>query len=535
MSKDAKQANRHAVTGSEKVLPKGAKPLGKSNADERIEVTVLLRARNPLPSAEQLSAADYTPVSQDEFRERFGCSTDDIAKLESFANEHGLSIVQASRSQRTVRVSGTVRDLETAFGVTLRQYQLGRARFRGRKGGITVPKELAGVVEGVFGLDNREQMKPHFRPRSKRPKTRAGSGAAAKDFTPPEVAKLYNFPPHLDGSGQCIAILEFGGGYRVKDMKKYFESLKIALPDIIAISVSGKHNSPTGNPDGPDAEVVLDIQVAASIAPKAKIAVYFAPNTDDGFQNVLKAAVHDTIRRPSVVSLSWGAPEKIGWTKQSMNAFNTACQEAAALGVTVCCSAGDQGAQDQEEPDGPWAYVDFPASSPFVLACGGTRLIASSNHRPQETVWNDSEGGATGGGISEVFPVPPYQANVRIPLSVNAGAAVGRGVPDIAGNADPDTGYRVYVDGKKRIFGGTSAVSPLWAALIAILNQGKGKSVGFLTPKLYRLSTASHALHDITQGDNAAFPPSPGYMASNGWDACTGLGSPDGAALLAAL
>jgi kumamolisin len=530
MPKSKKVAGR-LVPGSEKTLPKGAKRVGKAKPDERFEVTLLLRARAALPSLEQLSAPGSATLSREEFGARYGADPQDVAKIEAFADAHGMSVVEVNETQRTVRLSGTVVDMSAAFGVSLATYQMGKVRFRGRQGGITVPAEIAPLVEGVFGLDDRPHARPHFYlQKPKRGVVPLATGA--RPFSPVEVAKLYNFPAHLDGSGQCIAIVELGGGYKTADLKKYFANIGVAKPAVTAVSVSGGHNAPTGNPNGPDGEVMLDIEVAGAVAPKAKIAVYFAPNTDAGFLNALKSAVHDPLRKPSVVSISWGSAER-GWTKQALAAFNTACQEAATLGVTVCCSAGDHGAQDEQGQTR--ANADFPASSPYVLACGGSSLIAKNGSIASETAWNNGDGWATGGGVSEVFPVPPYQAHVAIPPSLNAGAPKGRGVPDVCGDADGDTGYRVRVDGQDSSAGGTSAVAPLWAALIAILNQGKGASVGFLTPKLYRMAAGAHVFRDITVGDNRAYPPGKGYKAGPGWDACTGLGSPNGANLLAAL
>ncbi len=525
------KSSLHVVPGSEKLLPKGARLVGKTKAEERVEVTVLLRSKTPLPTLEQLSSHDYKALSQDEFRERHGADAADVEKVEEFANEHDLSVVQTSLPQRTMILSGTAAAMKKAFGVTLGDYRLGRGRFRGRKGVITVPVELASIVEGVFGLDNRPQARAHFHIAAQRTRGILPRTAGARPFTPVEVARLYDFPTNLDGSGQCIAILELGGGFRTTDLKKYFASLSIPKPSVTAVSVSGGHNSPTGNPNGPDGEVMLDIEVAGAVAPKAKVAVYFTPNTDAGFLNALKTAIYDTIRKPSVVSISWGGPE-MQWTAQALNAFNAACQEAGALGVTVCCSAGDHGAQDEEGQTR--ANVDFPASSPAVLACGGTSLIEVNGQIASETVWNDHDGWATGGGISERFPVPPYQTAINLPNSINPGGKKGRGVPDVAGNADSQTGYKVRVDGQNTVVGGTSAVSPLWSALIALLNQGKGHSVGFMTPKLYQLPAGASAFRDVTSGSNEA-PPGSGYSAGPGWDACTGLGSPKGADLLAKL
>ena len=227
-----------------------------------------------------------------------------------------------------------------------------------------------------------------------------------------------------------------------------------------------------------------------------------------------------------MVSISWGGPES-SWTAQSLSGFDQAFQDAGLLGVTVCVAAGDNGSSDGVT-DGK-AHVDFPASSPNALACGGTTLDSSKGAITKEVVWNDgSSGGSTGGGVSETFPLPAYQASAKVPVSVNSSKFKGRGVPDVAGDADPATGYQVYVDGKSSVFGGTSAVAPLWAALIALMNEQLGKPVGFLNTALYTAADKK-ALHDITSGNNGA------YKAGKGWDACTGWGSPNGQALLAAL
>ena len=270
---------------------------------------------------------------------------------------------------------------------------------------------------------------------------------------------------------------------------------------------------------------MLDIEVAGAIAPAARTVVYFAPNTDAGFLGALYAAVHDSLRKPSVISISWGSPE-LGYTLQSRKDFDSACVDAATLGITVCVAAGDHGSADTDPPGGR-AQVDFPASSPHVLACGGTHLEASGGTISMETVWNTHDGWATGGGVSEAFPLPDYQNSAGIPPSVNPGGAVGRGVPDVSGDADAQTGYVVRVDGIDSVSGGTSAVAPLWAALVALLNQAKGKRLGFVNPALYALPNGS--FRDITVGDNGA------YQARSGWDACTGLGSPDGARLVQSL
>jgi kumamolisin len=234
------------------------------------------------------------------------------------------------------------------------------------------------------------------------------------------------------------------------------------------------------------------------------------------------------VNKPSVISISWGGPES-NWTAQAMEQFDQAFQDAGAVGVTVCVAVGDQGSSDGVN-DG-LAHVDFPASSPNALACGGTTLNVSGDTILSEVVWNDSSsgGGATGGGISDQFPLPSYQQGVGVPPSANSGGKVGRGVPDVAADADPNTGYEVDIDGSSAVAGGTSAVAPLWAGLVARLNQALGKPVGFLNPNLYGPVHQAGAFRDITSGNNGA------YSAGPGWDACSGWGAADGAKVLAAL
>ena len=185
--------------------------------------------------------------------------------------------------------------------------------------------------------------------------------------------------------------------------------------------------------------------------------------------------------------------------------------------MTVCTASGDQGSSDNEQ-DGK-VHVDFPSSSPYALACGGTRLTLKNGKIDSETVWHDLRSSASGGGVSEIFPLPSYQKAAKVPVSINSGFK-GRGVPDVAADADPETGYRVLVDGQDVVIGGTSAVAPLMAALVALINQQKGKSVGFIHPQLYK----NPLCRDITKGNNITTATNKGYSAGPGWDACTGWG-----------
>jgi kumamolisin len=237
-------------------------------------------------------------------------------------------------------------------------------------------------------------------------------------------------------------------------------------------------------------------------------------------------AIHDTTNKPSVISISWGAAEP-NWSGQAMTSYDQAFQAAAAMGVTVCCAAGDNGSADGET-DGK-AHVDFPASSPFALGCGGTKLVGAGNTIASEQVWNEGPNSATGGGVSDFFSLPDYQSKAGVPPSANDKKHKGRGVPDIAGDADPATGYFVRVDGQEFVIGGTSAVAPLWAGLVALLNQKLKNRVGFLNPLLYGSLAKSASLNDVTAGNNGA------YKAKAGWDPCTGWGSPRGKKLLQSL
>lgn len=520
------------LAGSERAPLQGAREIGPASPNETVDVTLRLRSRagkKPIiDQKEFLKPAETRSIfSRKDFEQQHGADPASIALVESFAREHKLAVKEKSAARRTVILSGTVATMNEAFGVELKEYQHPNGKYRGRTGTIHLRAELQDVVEGVFGLDNRPQAKPHFRRRHER----AGARAASPDvsYTPPQVAALYNFPNGLDGSGECIALVELGGGYKDSDLSNYWSQLNLTkTPAVSAVSVGNGSNSPTGDSSGPDGEVMLDIEVAGSIAPGAKIVVYFADNTDAGFLNAITTAVHDSANNPSIVSISWGGPES-SWTEQAMTSMDEAFQSAAAMGVTVCVAAGDDGSTDGVT-DG-LNHVDFPASSPNVLACGGTKLVASGNSITSESVWNElaNNEGATGGGVSDVFPLPSYQSNAGVPPSANPGAHVGRGVPDVAGDADPTTGYDTLVDGQSGVIGGTSAVAPLWAGLIALINQSVGKPAGLINPLLYQSASTASDFNDITSGNNGA------YSAGPGWDACSGLGSPVGAQVAVAL
>ena len=522
MSPDPK---RVSIPGSHRPSIAGTRSVGSVAADEHFEITLVLRSRDPQAAQNAYDAAQAALPAQRRYLTRAelgelqAADPKDLAKVRAFARAFGLKAVRSRADRRSVIMSGSAAAFSAAFGILLQNYEGSEGHFRGRSGNLTVPAELDGIIEGVFGLDDRPQSRPHFQYHFA-PGTLAPA-AASNSFTPPQLAKLYQFPTGLDGSGECIAIIELGGGYRTADLKTYFSSLGLPAPKVKAVKVDGGRNSPS-NANSADGEVMLDIEVAAAIAPKASIVVYFAPNTDRGFLDAINRAVHDATNKPSVISISWGGPES-SWTSQAMTQYNQAFQAASAVGVTVCSAAGDNGSSDGVS-DGH-AHVDFPASSPYVLGCGGTRLTANGTAIASETVWNAGPNSATGGGVSSLFPLPAYQKGIPVVVP----ASPNREVPDVAGDADPATGYRVRVDGGNYVIGGTSAVAPLWSGLIALFNQKLNKPVGFLNPLLYSTLASQGGLRDVTAGNNGAF------SASKGWDACTGWGSPIGTRLLVAL
>ena len=535
------------LKGSERVVVSGAKAIGPANPDESLQVTVLLRSRAQAEDAKTRTnkattdekaavesllkqrATERQHLTREEFLTKRGALKEDIQKIEEFAHEYGLSISETDLAKGSVKLTGTVANLSKAFNVELLNYESSGGSYRGRTGPVNIPSELEGIVTAVLGLDNRPQARPHFRTHQPAMTAHARTTQPAGTFTPVQIAQIYDFPANADGTGQCIAIIELGGGFKTRDVQHYFKTLNITPPKVVAISVDGAHNKPTGDANGPDGEVMLDIEVAGAVAPKSTLAVYFAPNTDQGFYDGIAAALHDTKYNPSVISISWGGPEST-WSQQSLTEFNTLLEDAATLGVTVCIAAGDNGSTDGVT-DG-LQHVDFPASSPYALACGGTKLTASNNQYGSEVVWNETaqQEGATGGGVSDTFPLPTYQTKINVPKSVNPGNFAGRGVPDVSGDADPVSGYDVYVDGQASVIGGTSAVAPLWAGLTSCINQLLGKSVGSMTSLVYsQIATVSGTFHDVTSGNNGA------YSAGHGWDACTGWGSPVGAAIASTL
>jgi kumamolisin len=539
-----KQTTPKLATSPRTELPGSHKASFVQTPDEKpapsstkFTVSVVIKRKAPLKAANRSGKERLTRA---QYRRLHAADPAAIKLVRAFAKEFSLTVAADTPGpeRRTIKLTGTVASMQKAFGVTLLHKTHEGVTYRIREGSITLPSQLVGPIEAVLGLDNRPQAQPHFRLAGQiddlAAKTAQGTGfahphAAAVNisYTPVQVAQLYSFPAGASATGQTIGIIELGGGYKTADLATYFKTLGQKTPSVTTVSVDGGKNAPT-NANSADGEVMLDIEVAASVAPGAKIVVYFAPNTDQGFIDAVATAVHDTTHNPSVISISWGGPES-AWTTQSLNALDAACQSAAALGITITVAAGDNGSTDGVT-DGA-NHVDFPASSPHVLACGGTTLQHNGTAISSEVVWNElaNKEGATGGGVSNFFPLPTWQANSNVPKPTVTGG--GRGVPDVSGDADPTTGYSVRVDGQNQVIGGTSAVAPLWAGLIALANAQNGKSAGFIQPAIYA-AKGKAAFNDITSGTNYSGTPV-GFKAGPGWDACTGLGSPIGTKLIA--
>ena len=537
----------------------GARRTADVPPDDEIQLSIVVRRKAGGAEKALQAAAGEPPAPGGKRRRRLaeeaGADEADLERVEQYVTGAGMRVLSADAATRTVMVRATAAQAKAAFGVSLGRYETDGLTYRGREGAVHLPADLVGVVQAVLGLDNRPQARMHLKrgpalrdgdlpnpagePASMLPALQARAAAAPsprpqpQPMWPMQVASLYAFPTGVDGSGETIAIIELGGGFTPDELTTYFLRAGVPAPQVEAVGVGADSNDP-GVDTVADTEVLLDIEVAGAVASGARIAVYFGDTSDRGFYDALLSAVHDSQRSPSVVSVSWGGPED-GWTGQARDAIDGVLTDAAALGITVLAAAGDHGAGDAFG-DGT-AHVDFPASSPHVIGCGGTTLYLDGG-QPREVVWNDGDGWATGGGISDAYDPPPWQ-NVMLPVSLSATGRPGRGVPDVAGNADNASGYPVYAGGSWRTVGGTSAVAPLYAGLMALVNQALGRPVGSLLPTLYTIGSGAGTpvFRDSTVGDNSVpdsqfGPATGGYQATPGWDACTGLGSIDGSALL---
>jgi kumamolisin len=530
-----------AVPGSERVPVPGAQATRAADAEAWVEVTLKLARQTPLPTLDSRPARHYTAA---ELGSRFGAAPATIQRVADTFEDFGLTVLASDPATRTVKLGGPVHAMEAAFQVRLMQFAHQRGDYRGRVGALHVPASLERDIVGVFGLDNRRVVRRRPDSDRKRHSIAHVITAAGKRpwFFPAELATAYDFPDG-DGTGQTIGLLEFGGGYFPDDLAAFAKAAGLpSLPDVVPISVD---KMPTNTNDEAVGEVMLDVEVVAGVCPRATIPVWFSQFTEKGWVDALDAALHDPTYKPQVLSISWGyAEDAFIWTASAVQQVDEALKEAALMGVTVCVAAGDDGSSDGIT-DGH-AHVDFPASSPYVLAVGGT-LLRTGAHR-SERAWKDGDGlradkgGSTGGGVSARIARPAWQSGLDV-APVNPGQIAGRITPDVAANASANTGYFVVAQGQTEISGGTSASAPLWACLVSRMNESlaaSGKRVGYCTPLLYGAAPGGGVpvglagFNDIRTGDNLTAKVG-GFSSRQGYDAVTGWGTPKGKELLAAL
>jgi kumamolisin len=494
--------------------------------DTRLTLTIFLRHRGPVRRRPG-SAIDLVELTKRVTRkeleaERTRILKQPVERVRRFAKKQHMEVLAVDLKGRCVTLVAKARDAERAFATKLLRFDDAGVRRHYPKGNFRVPRELVSIAHAVLGLDTRP-------PRGE--SLRNHSGAVSGDgLLPSEMARLYGITTAGRGAGQCIAIIEPAGGYDPADIAKACQAMAAPMPQITDIRVGRGRNAPGVNARA-DEEVALDIQVIAGVAPEARIVVYFTELSEAGLVAGLCRAVHGP-KRPNVVVMTWGQPEFF-WRQreEERRALDAVLQDAVRLGVTVVATAGDDLATERMN-DGK-VHVNYPASSPYVLSCGGTQIALDPPRTKivDEMVWNERGRRGTGGGISEIYGVPAFQSATKLPGSLNDGRP-GRGVPDVAAAAGVLNGYRIFLNGSDVVMSGTSAVAPLWGAFIALLNEQRGLSLGFLNRRLYQ---SPSLLKAITSGDNIDALSGLGYRAGDGWSACTGLGTPNGAAIIAAL
>ncbi|WP_201700490.1 S53 family peptidase [Paraburkholderia hiiakae] len=594
----------------------GARRVGPADPDEGLSVTIWVRRSpdaSPLPDAQRwqmlpVSARQY--LTREEIERCTGASRADLDAVAGYAHTCQLTVHATSVARRTVVVTGTVRQIEAAFAVELSRYESDTERYRGREGYIYVPAELGDIVQGVFGLDNRRMARSagRFFPGGFENNLRPPN---TQPLTPREVAGLYDFPftyaldTPLTGAGQTIALIEFEtggdvgwaqGGYDPADIAGFFNAQGLLTPNVFAVSVDGATNNPVGDPKR-DLEMVADIDVAGSVAQGANLAVYFSNWTLAGWVDVIHAVVHPEwnaqgesdptklpagVSAPSVVSISWGWAELepgidvdgSEWTKSTTAALREAFECGSMAGMTFFAATGDDGSRCQIGDHS--AHVLYPASDPYVTACGGTMIVQAPQLLPPRTgdrepvavespftehTWNDlawapsgKSTGVTGGGVSQIVGVQSWQSEANVPPLAEPptlGRPIqekwhrGRGIPDIAGNASLFSGYALWYQGAPTTttlymgspighFYGTSVVAPLYAGLAALIASYFDHGIGWLNPLLYARGATS-LLRDVDDGISNAVGHSPGYKSGPMWDACTGWGSVNGRLLLEVL
>jgi kumamolisin len=535
------------LKGTEHKHPAGHTALKPTDGSKSVTATVILRRRENGKNLRKMedfspqSEASKKQISRSDFASEHGADPKEMEEVAAFAKAHGLEVVESHAGRRSVVVRGSASAMNDAFGVELQDYDSPRGQYHSHTGTVNLPGKLAESVEAVIGLDNRRVPAKHFST-ARRPNP--ADPPNTKPLTPQQVAKLYNFPAG-DGTGQTIGIYEMEtqdpqgnpapAGYTVQDLTGSIEAFggNLRVPQPIDVPVDGVTNS--GQSDG---ETGLDITVAGAVAQGATIAVYFTGGTSQSILHALQAMIHPNPGQPqpSILSISYG----FGADDESADSFSDQeyaqldqlFQDAANLSITVLVSSGDSGAFIESNTQ---AQTSYPATEPWVTACGGTTIGNVNGTAFDEYVWNDTGAaghGATGGGISAHFTsIPSYQANANLPKRIGTNTT-GRGIPDLAGNASENSGYLQVINGERpQSVGGTSAVAPLYAGLIAIINANLGAPAGFLNPVLYSAKGVFRNISGPPGPANNSFGKVSGYPANTGWNACTGLGSVNGTAL----
>lgn len=499
----------------------GEVDVGRTDPELEISATIVLRPAN----GEQAEA-----IRQN-----------DLSVIQNFSVQYGLKVAGLDAEGRSLAVSGRAADFERALNLELIDVEHNGRRYRRYDRAPSLPENLREIVTGIFGLRSR--------PSRRRPRIHH-AGSTEPFWTTAEMERAYDFPEGTDGSGQVIGLIELGGGYSEEDLQAFFLERGLPVPRVTFKSIDGAPNQPAspdtiqqwldvveGRKDESSCdpavleaaqmtvEVTMDVQLAGALAPRAEFVVYMAPATEEGIYKALSLATYDEQPRVDVISMSWGEPEPFV-SDAHLNSITQVLEDAAKRGITICASSGDSGAYD--DPQSKSLCVNFPASSPLVLACGGSTVLRVASEIQEEVAWNCGLHGfpaSTGGGVSQRFACPEWQMPHSVPLS--PGGSPGRGVPDVAAAADPHNGCAILVGGKRCSSFGTSAVAPLWAALIARCNQALGVRAGHINPILYELARSAHSpFRTIADGDNGF------YHAVAGWNACTGLGTPKGRHLL---
>lgn len=565
---------RVIIAGSARPAPLSGALASKAAGGARLTVTIVVRRRNEPSPMEALTASPVESLTAAEIDERFSADAADIAAVVRFARKSHLEVVDADARRAVVVLRGQADALAAAFRIDLVASARGIKTVYTHKKPVSVPASLAGVVRWVFGLDTRALVEhgpgAAVAPRVNSSLLAAPAPASVAPYTAPDVARLYDYPEvpgALPGAGECVGIIALGGGYRMTDIDAYFALIGARPPTIVDVGA----NQPSSEFTTSDFEITTDLELSASVCNGARFVVYNSGSegaTVQSYYQMFSAAIHDDDNRPSVISTSWSFPEgypDLGPTREEVAEFEALFALAAYKKITICASSGDRGSLFSialrfggEIQAGDLALTTYPSSSPLVLGCGGTTLVGEAGTIESEVVWNGLgksmymgppfppigvSMGASGGGVARWTPLPSYQEQASVPQAIlydwingalrEQPSFRGRGVPDVAANADLITGYQMIMGGALLTTGGTSSAAPMWAALVARLNQGLQRRLGFLNPTLYALQIDARAsvFRTTISGSNGGFSASPDRL----WNPCTGLGSPRGTALLEAL